>query len=101
MLVISVAGRQFCRKNHQPCGLFTLNIILIPVFYFMAFKYKHVDQRFSNYRPRPTFNECLEFYPVTRRAWKKAMVIREQEMRDIRNKVSELNKPQTETQASI
>jgi len=53
----------------------------------MSFKYKHVDQLLTSYRPRPTFNEVLEFYPVTRRAWKRAMIIREKEMEEIKSKL--------------
>ncbi len=64
-----------------------MNIIAVPIFYFMAFKYKHVDQQMTSFRPRPTFSECLEFYPVTRRAWKRALIIREKEMDEIRSKV--------------
>ncbi len=80
-------GRQFARKYGQPAGLFSMNIVLIPLFYFASFKYKHVDQIFSNYRARPTFNECLEYYPVTRRAWKRALILRDQEMEEIKSKV--------------
>jgi hypothetical protein len=87
MLATSLIGRQFCRKNGQPCGLFTLNIILVPFFYFAAFKIKHVDQTFSHYKPRPNFNECLEFYPVTRRAFKRALLEREKEMEEIKSQI--------------
>ena len=91
ILAGSIFGRHFARKNGQPCGLFTINIALVPLLYFAAFKIKHVDQIFSNYRPRPTFNECLEFYPVTRRAFKRALTLREQEMSQIKNKVGDVN----------
>ena len=91
VLAISLLGRRFARKNGQPAGLFSINIILVPLFYFASFKLKHVDQIFSNYRARPTFNECLEFYPVTRRAWKRALFIRSQEMTEIKSKVGDLN----------
>jgi hypothetical protein len=90
IFALSLYGRHFARKNLQPCGLFTMNIVAVPIFYFMAFKYKHVDQIMTSYRPRPTFNECLEFYPVTRRAWKRAMIIREKEMQEIKSKVGNL-----------
>jgi hypothetical protein len=91
ILAGSLFGRHFARKNGQPCGLFTINIALVPLFYFASFKIKHVDQIFSNYRARPTFNECLEFYPVTRRAFKRALTLREQEMSEIRNKVGNIS----------
>ena len=87
----SLFGRYWARKNGQPAGLFSLNIVGIPLFYFMSFKLKHVDQIFNNYRPRPTFNEALEFYPVTRRAFKKALLLRQKEMEEIKSKVGELS----------
>ena len=87
VLGLSIYGRHFTRKHHQPCGLFTMNIMAVPIFYFMSFKYKHVDQLLTSYRPRPSFNETLEFYPVTRRAWKRAMIIREKEMDEIKSKL--------------
>jgi hypothetical protein len=90
-MAISLYGRHFARKNGQPAGMFTLNIVAVPLFYFMSFKIKHVDQIFSNYRARPTFNECLEFYPVTRRAFKKALIQREKEMDEIKSTVGDLN----------
>jgi hypothetical protein len=91
VLAGSLYGRHFARKNGQPCGLFTINIALVPLFYFAAFKLKHVDQNFSNFKARPTFNECLEFYPITRRAWKKALILRDQEMTEIKNKVGDIS----------
>merc|ERR1711976_752923 len=87
VLAMSLYGRHFCRKNGMPCGLFTINIVLLPVYYYAAFKYKHVDMNFSPYKPRPTFNECLEFYPTTRRAFKRALLLREKEMQEIRGRV--------------
>jgi hypothetical protein len=70
--------------------LFSINLVLLPVFYFASFKYKHVDQIISSFRPRPSFNECLEFYPVTRRAWKRALIQRDIEMQEIKSKVGEI-----------
>jgi hypothetical protein len=87
ILVTSIIARHLARKYHQPCGLFSINIVLIPIFYFTSFKIKHVDQTLNPYRPRPTFNEALEFYPVTRRAFKRALILREQEMDLIRARV--------------
>jgi|LauGreDrversion4_2_1035121.scaffolds.fasta_scaffold574540_1 hypothetical protein len=87
ILSISILGRHWARKNCQPCGLYSMNILLIPIFYFASFKIKHVDQTLNPYRPRPTFNEALEFYPVTRRAFKRAMILREQEMDLIKARV--------------
>jgi hypothetical protein len=66
-----------------------MNILLVPWFYFNAFRNKHLERKLSKYKPRPTFNECLEFYPVTRRAWNRALAIREKEMEIIKSKVGE------------
>ncbi len=57
---------------------------MIPFLYMLAFRFKHVDMTFSPYRARPAFHECLEWYPVTRRAWKRALLIRDQEMNEIK-----------------
>jgi hypothetical protein len=64
-----------------------MNIVAVPLFYFISFKIKHVDRNLGSYRPRPTFNECLENYPVTRRAWKRALAIRENEMNEIKRTI--------------
>jgi hypothetical protein len=66
------------------------NILMVPVFYFMAFKFKHVDRKFTPTRKRPSFNDCLEFYPVTRRAFNRALILRHQEMEEIKNKVGKV-----------
>jgi len=39
---------------------------------------------------RPSFAQNLEFYPVTRRAWNRALAIRTNEMVDIKQKVAQL-----------
>src|SRR5947208_1563671 len=90
ILAISIIGRQYCRKNFMPTFFFSFNIVMLPVGYFFAFRFKHVDRNFSPYKPRPTFNQCLEFYPVTRRAWKKALAIREKEMDEIKRSVGSI-----------
>ena len=38
--------------------------------------------------PRRTFEQNLDFYPVTRRAWNRALAIRDAEMAELKNKVS-------------
>ncbi len=63
---------------------------MIPACYMISFNYKHRNLSLNHLRKRPTFNEILDQYPVTRRAWKRAMIIREQEMNEIRLKVKEL-----------
>ena len=39
---------------------------------------------------RPSFNDVMEFYPVTRRAWKRALLIREKEMEEIKSRVEKI-----------
>ena len=56
----------------------------------ISFHYKHRNIDLHQYKKRPTFNEILEHYPVTRRAWKRALILREQEMKEIKSKVKEL-----------
>ena len=55
------------------------NCIGVPVFYFLSIHHK--EKRFSyTSSPRKTFEENLEFYPVTRRAWNRAVAIRNAEI---------------------
>jgi hypothetical protein len=54
----------------------------------VAFNYLYIDKRFSVYKKNPSFNDLLEHYPVTRRAWKRALIIREQEMNKIKSSLS-------------
>jgi len=55
------------------------NIIGVPLFYFLSIHHK--EKRFSyTSSPRKTFEENLEFYPVTRRAWNRAVAIRNAEI---------------------
>lgn len=90
ILLGSLYGRNYCRKNFIPTFVFTANLILIPILYISSFKYKHINKDFRPLRKRPNFNEIMEHYPVTRRAWKKALIMREKEMDLIKSKVKEL-----------
>ncbi len=54
----------------------------------VAFNYLYIDKKFMIYKKNPTFNDLLEHYPVTRRAWKRALIIREQEMNKIKSSLS-------------
>jgi hypothetical protein len=55
------------------------NVIGVPIFYFLSIHHK--EKRFSyTSSPRKTFEENLEFYPVTRRAWNRAVAIRNAEI---------------------
>ena len=90
IFVGSIFGRNYCRANSLPTIMFTANLITLPIFYISAFRYKHVNKSFIPSKKRPNFNEILEFYPVTRRAWKKALIKRDEEMNIIKSKVKEL-----------
>jgi hypothetical protein len=52
LLVGSFIGRDYCRKYHQPSGMFSLNLIALPYFYCMSFKIKHVDKGLGTYTRR-------------------------------------------------
>lgn len=44
ILILSILGRQYCRKHGHPVYGFNINIGMIPVFYFFAFRKKHLDK---------------------------------------------------------
>ena len=88
IFVASIYGRQVARKNFFPHAIFSANIVCLPLFYLVAFHYLYIDKRFMVYKKNPTFNDLLEHYPVTRRAWKRALIIREQEMNKIKSSLS-------------
>jgi len=90
IFVGSLLGRSYARKNNLPSIFFSISACMIPACYMIALNYKHRNFSLSHYRKRPTFHEILDQYPVTRRAWKRAIIIREQEMSEIRSKVKEL-----------
>ena len=52
---------------------------MVPTFYFLAINNK--EKRFAyGHEARRTFEQNLEFYPVTRRAFNRAKTIREEEL---------------------
>jgi len=67
---------------------FSANIVCLPILYFATFYDLYLNKKFHTYQKRPTFNELLEHYPVTRRAWKRALIIRDQEMKHIKSVLS-------------
>ena len=73
-MAFSFAGRLHARKIGLPTIPFTFSIIIVPAFYFLAVHHK--EKRF-NYTSgeRKTFEQNLEFYPITRRAWNRATAI--------------------------
>lgn len=53
---------------------FTISMLCIPLFYFQAINLK--EKRFTyTSSERRSFEQNLEFYPVTRRAWNRAQEI--------------------------
>jgi len=52
---------------------------VVPAFYYLSIYKK--EKRFPyDHSARRSFEQNLEFYPVTRRAWNRAVAIREQEL---------------------
>lgn len=78
ILAASFAGRMQARKLGLPKTPFTVSILLVPALYFLSIHHK--EKRF-NYGSgeRRSFEQNLEFYPVTRRAWNRAIAIYEAE----------------------
>ena len=74
ILGASFAGRMYARKIGLPTIPFTFSIILVPAFYYLSIHHK--EKRFNlGSGERKTFEQNLEFYPITRRAWNRAIAI--------------------------
>ena len=74
MFGAAAAGRWYAPKLGVTRVPFTANMIVVPIFYFMAINLK--EKRFPyDSGERRTLEQNLEFYPVTRRAWNRAMAI--------------------------
>ena len=78
--VAIVGASVFMRMKARQLGLptipFTFSILLVPAFYFLSIHHK--EKRFVyGSEARKTFEQNLEFYPVTRRAWNRALTIYE------------------------
>ena len=58
-------------------------LIVVPFWYFAAI---HLKEKRMVYTagPRRTFEQDLEFYPVTRRAWNRALAIRNAEIEELK-----------------
>ena len=79
VLALSLAGRWYAPKIGVTRVPFTISALMVPIFYYMSIHLK--EKRFSyTSSPRRTFEENLEFYPVTRRAWNRAVAIRNAEI---------------------
>ena len=71
---LSALGRWYAPKINVTRIPYTASMLLVPVFYFLSIHHK--EHRF-NYTSgeRLTFEQNLEFYPITRRAWNRAKAI--------------------------
>ena len=72
----------YCRWYAPQIGVtrfpFTVSMALVPVLYFMSINLK--EKRFTyTSSERRSFEQNLEFYPVTRRAWNRAVATFEAE----------------------
>ena len=92
----SMAGRWYAPKINVTRFPFTVSAVckyinfsnhihkfflhtVVPVFYLLAINHK--EKRFAySHEARRTFDQNLEFYPVTRRAFNRAKAIRQQEL---------------------
>lgn len=88
VIAISLYGRKIARANHLHHSFFSFNVLMVPFFYMMSFNYLYVSKDLNHMKRRPNFNELLEHYPVTRRAWKRALLAREHEMEHIKSKLA-------------
>ena len=76
ILAASLAGRQYARQIGLPTIPFTFSCLCIPAFYFLSIHHKEKRFNFTS-GERKTFEQNLEFYPITRRAWNRAIAIYE------------------------
>ena len=79
ILAASFAGRWYAPKMGVTRIPFTINIIMVPFFYYLAINHKEKRFAYSS-EARRTFDQNLEFYPVTRRAFNRAKAIRVEEI---------------------
>ena len=87
IIAASLAGYWYAPKLHVTRTPFTLSLMCIPVFYYLSIH--HREKRFVlDNGPRKTLEQHLEFYPITRRAWKRACEIRDKELEEQRAKQS-------------
>ena len=75
---LAAYGRWYAPKIGVTRFPFTVNMLAVPAFYFLSIHQK--EKRFTyDSGPRRTFEQNLEFFPVTRRAWNRAMAIYDEE----------------------
>ena len=67
----SAYGRWYAPKINVTRIPYTISMIMVPMFYFISIHHK--EKRFTyESGPRISFEQNLEFYPITRRAWNRA-----------------------------
>ena len=71
---LSAYGRWQCTKMGLPRIQYTISMLCIPIFYFLSIHHKEKRFKYDS-SERKTFEENLEFYPITRRAWNRAIAI--------------------------
>jgi len=76
---VALLGRYRMRKVGGPVQVFTYPILGIPLFFFAEQRWINSPYK-TGYERRRTFEEKLEFYPITRRAWNRAKAIHEAEL---------------------
>ena len=81
----SIAGYIYAPKLRMPRTAFAASLCLIPVLYYSSIHHKEKRYAYDN-GPRKSFEQHLEFYPVTRRAWNRAVSIREAEIEELKAK---------------
>ena len=71
----SLAGRWYAPKIGVTRIPFTFSALLVPAMYYLAINHKEKRFAYSS-EARRTFDQNLEFYPVTRRAFNRAKAAR-------------------------
>ena len=85
ILGLSFLGRWYAGKINVTRLPFTVSILMVPSFYFLSIHQK--EKRFVyTSAERRSFEQNLEFYPVTRRAFNRALNIRNQEIAELKQK---------------
>ncbi|CAI2383288.1 unnamed protein product [Moneuplotes crassus] len=83
IIAASLAGYYYAPKLHMPRTAFAVSLALVPIFYAVSLHHKEKRYTYDS-GPRKTLEEHLEFYPITRRAWNRAVTIREAEIEEIK-----------------
>ena len=68
----SVAGRFYSKQMGVTRWPWTVSMLMIPAYYILAVHQKEKRFPYIN-SERRSFEQDLEFYPVTRRAWNRAI----------------------------